>query len=322
MQASSPQYKKARRHHFKTTQRNSSPDWSPFRAAEKRYKARFPPPDLSHVLDLATLDPARAHEIQQGFWSGRSDLIAHKPIVIPDRDTRAYIVPCIPGSTFFGPFCMFSSPYRISTGLVVLPAFIQPDQQRDLVRWSLADHARYPNETNLDAHYQIPQEGLWNAWLNSQNDPEKDILIQPKASETDVAPAEPPGPRKLIDNTPASLTNFRSLSSTPKSPQVPSATVRPNLTSKLLPKLRWANIGWFYHWGTKQYDFTKGRGTIDDRVRDVCRDAVRAVDWEQVYVVVKTSWENTDPDWKSWNNTYGNISRLAWSPLTSSWRRT
>jgi hypothetical protein len=197
--------------------------------------------------------------------------------------------------------------HSYSSGLVILPAFVPPEQQRELVRWSLADHARYPNETNLDTHYRIPQEGLWNLWLDSQSNTKEDILIQPRASEADSVPPEPPGPRQLINNTPVTLTNFYSLSSSPKPPPVPSTTVRPKLTSELLPKLRWANIGWYYHWGTKQYDFTKGRGTIDDRVRDVCQDAVRAVDWEQVYDGVEASWENAlEPDWKTWNDTYGN----------------
>ncbi|KAF8231323.1 hypothetical protein L208DRAFT_1470560 [Tricholoma matsutake] len=274
-----------RRRQLKTTTTTyHSQDWSPFRAAEKRYKARFPLPDLSNVLDFATLDSARTHEIQQGVWSGRSDAISHQPIHLHNRHTKAFIVPSIPG-------------------LVVLPAFVPPEQQRELVRWSLADHARFPNETNLDTHYRIPQEGLWNLWLNSQSDAKKDILIQPRASETDSTPSEPPGPRQLINNAPATLTNFHSLSS-PTPPLAPSATVRPTLASKLLPKLRWANIGWYYHWGIKQYDFTKGRGTIDDRVRELCQDAVRTVDWKQVYDGIEASWEDTEPDWKNWTDSY------------------
>jgi alkylated DNA repair protein alkB family protein 1 len=65
-------YKKARRQHLKTT-RNREHDadinWTPFRAAEKRYKARFPPPDLSQVLDLATLDKAGADRVAKASWS-------------------------------------------------------------------------------------------------------------------------------------------------------------------------------------------------------------------------------------------------------------
>jgi hypothetical protein len=207
-----------------------------------------------------------------------------------------------------------SYPSVSPSGLVILPAFIPPEQQRELVRWSLADHARYPNETNLDTHYHIPQDGLWNLWLD---DTKEDTIIQPKVSDTKSAPPQPSGPRQLVNNAPATVNNFHSLSSSPKPPQAPSATVQSALPSELLPKLRWANIGWFYHWGTKQYDFTKGRGTIDGRVRDLCRHAVRAVDWEQVYDGFEAEWESPEPDWKSWNDTYGNISFLFSLPLTS-----
>ena len=191
-----------------------------------------------------------------------------------------------------------------------MPAFVPPEQQRQLVRWSLADHARHPNETNIDTHYRIPRDGLWNLHLKSQSDPKTDILIQPKAADADSAPPEPPGRRQLINNAPVNLTNFHFLSSS-KPPQAPSPTVQPTYASELLPKLRWANIGWYYHWGTKQYDFTKGRGTINDFLKDVCRNAVRAIDWEQVYSSAEAAWENpAEPDWKSWNDTYGNTHLL------------
>lgn len=52
------EHKKARRLHYKSTKNRPvavDQSWSPFRAAEKKYKARFPPPDLSAVLDLASL---------------------------------------------------------------------------------------------------------------------------------------------------------------------------------------------------------------------------------------------------------------------------
>lgn len=52
---SSAAYKKAKRQYIKTTKNRSKDiEWTPFRSAEKKYKARFPPPDLSHVLDLAS----------------------------------------------------------------------------------------------------------------------------------------------------------------------------------------------------------------------------------------------------------------------------
>ena len=100
---SSQEYKKARRLHLKTT-KNRNPelelDWTPFRAAEKKYRARFPPPDLSNVLDLATLDHTREPEIQQGVWRGRSDAVEHKRLVATHR-VKAFIVPRVPGTAAY-----------------------------------------------------------------------------------------------------------------------------------------------------------------------------------------------------------------------------
>lgn len=101
----SSDYKKARRQYFKTT-KNRPPDvgadWSPFRATEKMYKARFPPPDLSNVLDLATLDDTRKDEITRGGWIGHSDCVQWEEIpIIPSSmptNTRCYTIPRIPGA--------------------------------------------------------------------------------------------------------------------------------------------------------------------------------------------------------------------------------
>ncbi len=92
-------YKKARRHFFSATkhrQKDSDALWSPFRAAEKRYKARFPPPDLSAALDFATLDPHRTHEITQAFWRGSSDAFPFRRINTLRKE--AYVIPRIPGA--------------------------------------------------------------------------------------------------------------------------------------------------------------------------------------------------------------------------------
>ncbi|GLB35010.1 putative 2OG-Fe(II) oxygenase superfamily protein [Lyophyllum shimeji] len=283
----SPAYKKAKRLYLKAT-RTRNPalelDWSPFRAAEKKFKARFPPPDLSHVLDLATLDPTREDEIDQGVWRGSHE-VEHTELSGAGRSTKAYTVPRIPG-------------------LVILPSFVSHEKQRDLIRWSLCDQARYPNETNLDIHYLLPRDGIWNTSLSAREDPAMDITVYPKATEGSRATEETRGPRQLVNNTPATPDNFSSISEMPKPPQAPSATVKPATSSELVYKLRWANIGWYYHWGTKQYDFTKGKGTIDPRVRGLCRDAVAAVDWREVYTDDEADWGEAEPSWTTWNETY------------------
>jgi alkylated DNA repair protein alkB homolog 1 len=196
------------------------------------------------------------------------------------------------------------------TGLVVLPSYVSPSDQKRLVRWALCDQARV-NETNLAAHYILPEEGLWNTYLKSLKNPNEDVLIQPSASlSPDQVAPELSGPRKLVTNTPASLATYQSISTSPKPPPIPSATVQPSPCSALIRKLRWANIGWSYHWGTKQYDFTKGKGTVNPEIRNLCRSAVELVDWHNVFGDVSehgAEWGEEDPDWQTWTETYGNI---------------
>ncbi|KAI0031696.1 hypothetical protein K488DRAFT_51500 [Vararia minispora EC-137] len=282
-------YKKARKRHIKTIKNrreNVEADWTPFRAAEKKYKARFPPPDLSHVLDLALADGSRAKEIEMGWWKGRVDAVDVKEIPLKHASGRpGYVFPDLPG-------------------LVLLPRFVTDDTQRELVRWALHDHARPPNVNNLDTHYVLPPEGLWNSYISSP-----DLVIHPVASSSgrshEIVVAEPAGPRTLISNPPASPASFSSLASEPKPLAAPSTTVLPLSTSALLPKLRWANIGWFYHWGTKQYDFTRGKEPVDPRVRQVCQNAVSAVPWEVVFESDEAEgWGEDEPDWKRWDETY------------------
>ncbi|KAI0747634.1 hypothetical protein C8Q80DRAFT_687787 [Daedaleopsis nitida] len=306
-------YKKARRKHWKSTRNrpeHSETDWTPFRAAEKKYKASFPPPDLSDVLDVAAADAKRDEETARGGWKGRADAVEHTgvPLCTQDGQTeqKAYLFPGTPG-------------------LVLLPTFVSPAKQRHLVRWALRDHAREPNETNLDTHYVLPPDGLWNQYLRVRNGDCEDVEIFPRAAlqstsstdsdkvtsaEQNHAQVELPGPRKLIANEAASPENFSDLVHTPKLPAPPSQTLRALPTSGLVPKLRWANIGWYYHWGTKQYDFTRGPGEIAGLVRDVCKSAVDKIPWEMAFQSGEGAqggqmdWGPDGPDWMDWRTTY------------------
>ncbi|KAK7466984.1 hypothetical protein VKT23_004047 [Stygiomarasmius scandens] len=289
-----PSLKKAKRQYFKSIRNRSSDiqnDWSPFRAAEKRFKAKFPPPDLSTVLDLALLNPDRDQEAKAGGWAGRPDALKSREVSLSDSKTKGYIFPDIPG-------------------LVILPSFLSHQKQKELVYWSLSEHAKQPNETNLDIHYILPPEGVWNAYAATKSDPSLEIQIKPKSVALDAGSGyeeQVSGPRQLINNTPATSTNFDTLNGITKLPAAPSPTAQPSSPSILLPKLRWANIGWFYHWGTKQYDFTKGKIEVHNKIRDVCRHAVRAVDWKQVFDndnAPQLDWGDAGPEWTSWNETY------------------
>jgi hypothetical protein len=179
------------------------------------------------------------------------------------------------------------------------------------VRWSLKDHAKHPNETNLDTHYVLPKDGLWNTFLRSKEDPKGVPDIQPKASVCPSAPidreANVGGPRQLISNEPATKDNFVKLASAPVAPAPPSFSARACPPSVLIPKLRWANIGWYYHWGNKQYDFARGKIPVSEIYKDVCKRAVKAVSWDSVFSIQSQgadSWGD-EPRWDSWTESYG-----------------
>ena len=103
----SREYKRARKHHYKSTKNRAQgvdKDWTPFRAAEKKYKARFPPPDLSDVLDLAFLDKARSSEIERGGWKGHPETAQAEEIGLEDtrataaRTRKAFKITAVPGA--------------------------------------------------------------------------------------------------------------------------------------------------------------------------------------------------------------------------------
>ncbi|KAL0071535.1 hypothetical protein AAF712_001392 [Marasmius tenuissimus] len=281
-------YKKARKLFLKSTKnriQDNDQEWTPFRAAEKRYKARFPPPDLSNVLDLALLNEERAHEVTAGVWRGRADAQEFREIRLQSGG-KGYILSRIPG-------------------LVILPSFLTPEKQRELVRWSLSEHSLPPNETNLDTHYVLPPEGIWNVAVQAKDDPSREVEIPPRHQllPPDQKTEVKHEPRVLINNTPASADTYNSLSNISKPPATPSPTVATATSLDLLPKLRWANIGWFYHWGTKQYDFTRGKVEVHSRLKDVCQNAVRAIPWQEVFSEDASDWGNED-DWRTWGESY------------------
>jgi len=151
--------------------------------------------------------------------------------------------------------------------------------------------------------------------LNIRDNPGKDFIITPKASSSSPPQDLLSGPRKLVDNEPVSRETFQAISSVPKPPQTPSPTIQPILVSSLIRKLRWANIGWFYHWGTKQYDFTRGKVKVNDELRSVCKEAVQTVDWKQVHGSHDDGWGESGPDWDTWDSTYGKLRFFAFPIL-------
>ncbi|KAG8898913.1 hypothetical protein FRC01_010724 [Tulasnella sp. 417] len=312
MTTETKEYKRALKHHLKTRQQSSQTDITPFRVEEKKYKSKFPPPDLSEVLDAWALDEDLRDKTLLGpTWNagGNNPSVIARPIDL--RTSNETVTRSGRG------YCVDSHP-----GLVIIPSYLSPEEQRSLIRSSLENQARAPNETNLDTHYIIPEEGIWNLHVANMHIRDLDSCpkIIPRAqaqlgsgfrASTEFQPPEPPATSKrtLIENAPGEVA-LASPSSSPLPQPAASSSLSPVTPHQLLPKLRWANIGRSYHWGSKAYDLSKELAPFPEDVKDICTRVVKEVPWKDVWTsegpedIPQEEWGMEGPGWNSWPETY------------------
>jgi alkylated DNA repair protein alkB family protein 1 len=113
------------------------PNQTAFRQRERAYKTRVPPPDYSQVISLDGSDERLIplcltrcpHQLCEQFGARETPQTAYTLRQVP--------------------------------GLVVLPQILSPRAQRSLIMHILRQEARPPNTSNLDAHYVMPEGGVW-----------------------------------------------------------------------------------------------------------------------------------------------------------------
>ncbi|GAA5852870.1 hypothetical protein JCM5353_001226 [Sporobolomyces roseus] len=208
-------------------------------------------------------------EMGQSRWKGKGKAT--------DQD-YAIIIPRIPGLVFF-------------------PSILPQPLQRSLVVESL-QNARQPNVTSLDPHYKLPEEGLWNAWLEGKVDDSVES-IQFRPSTPSLYDAD-----RLLKTDVASPTTSleSSRANTPELETKKEIAVR-----NLVPKLRWSNVGYHYNWTTKLYEFDRPFVPIPPLMLRCCQALVKSMRWEHVFNDMADD-ENrnrtTKRDWEKWNTNY------------------
>jgi alkylated DNA repair protein alkB family protein 1 len=133
--------------------------------------------------------------------------------------------------------CIAKADERGETGLVFFPSILPEPLQRSLVVESL-QNARQPNVTSLDPHYQLPREGLWNAWNSGKGEEFVESLdfrsLPPTASTS--------GGEPIITGSKSSTDSLSAASAKAIDSKSKEMTVR-----DLIPKLRWSNVGYHYN---------------------------------------------------------------------------
>ncbi|KAI9099785.1 2OG-Fe(II) oxygenase superfamily-domain-containing protein [Phlyctochytrium arcticum] len=183
-----------------------------FRIAERAWKRRQHPPELLATL-ISPADNAES-AIRAGKLSSDATTNATHTGLPP---LRVYTVPSVPG-------------------LILLPNLFTQQAERDLARVCLRDYACPPNVTNLDTHWVIPDEGLWNVYIRH-----RERLQDASAFGTGTDDFSNTSKETILIDPPT--TNTYHL--TPLTPR------------DALPRLRWASLGLQYNWSRKEYHPTR-----------------------------------------------------------------
>jgi hypothetical protein len=56
---------------------------------------------------------------------------------------------------------------------------------------------------------------------------------------------------------------------------------------------------------TEQYDFGQAKAPVDEQVDRLCKEAVRGIDWGDVFYGAEGLWPDDDGGWKEWSGEYG-----------------
>ena len=133
-------------------------------------------------------------------------------------------------------------------------------------------YSQAPNTSNLDTHYSIPTEGLWNFYEREhRGDLGHDYCV----------------PRKQNNNNSKNGYDSSSSESDEKPDPLPVETVPLLPPSQLIYKMRWVTLGYQYHWPTKTYHFDR-RYDVPQEVDELTRAVVTAVEG-----VGHNGWKNT-----------------------------
>ncbi|KAI8388032.1 uncharacterized protein BYT42DRAFT_602653 [Radiomyces spectabilis] len=243
-------------------------------------KSEVPPPDFSKVIDV--LYPEQHEQLVEVTLKHELTSLSHLFGDRPTNFSKAYIIKSVPG-------------------LIVIPNPFTPQAQRYLIKESLSNYPRPPNISNLDTHYDIDVDGLWQLYEKEEQGILKDYLVPKKATaesdssddDTDIDTyEEEPQPQTQTQTCPATACSpsFVPDLSGPKPDPLPAATVPLLKPSELIRKIRWITLGYHYHWPTKTYHFDR-RYPVPDDVAELTHAVAVAV--EGIGYEGEQPWRNT-----------------------------
>ncbi|EGF76915.1 hypothetical protein BATDEDRAFT_92196 [Batrachochytrium dendrobatidis JAM81] len=125
-------------------------------------------------------------------------------------------------------------------GLFILKRAIPPSLQRQLVQECLEKHCKVPNLSNLDAHYLIPNIGIWKVYQQSKRLNHAELIHPRSIENTETMESTTADGAMKIDPPTDAMTAPKSMS-----------------VDAVIHRLRWVTLGHQYDWTRKQYHFDR-----------------------------------------------------------------
>ncbi|KAJ3109048.1 hypothetical protein HDU97_009166 [Phlyctochytrium planicorne] len=226
------------------------PNQTPFRVSERSFKRKVIPDELwQTVVSLQNpinLLPVQLPPIQHHWFADTSN-----------SHVKAFT-------------------FKSHPGLIYIPNPFRDDAQKELIVKCVRDFSKRPNVTNLDTHYIMPQEGLWNIYEGEA----KDILAGVKKSHSILERRlDPVDQYDVYEETEPSKKKQGLSEGTVKidPPTSPTPNLAPINVAEGMKRLRWSSVGLQYHWTTKEYHMERD-APIPPVIKDITTAIVKAIE--------------------------------------------
>ncbi|KAI8800721.1 hypothetical protein BJ742DRAFT_859821 [Cladochytrium replicatum] len=259
-----------------------SPLWAnqtPIRSAERFFKRRDKPVDLSCCIDFRTRANSKEEE--------RTTIPAYinNNIDISESDLPHEIFASCPE---FGNHSNAANRTAqvLGEGLIVIQNPFTPEAERRLIRECLRDYTKRPNVNNLDTHYVIDGKdtisGLWQLYEKVYSGTVKEgetghaLPLRNKNRDADSEDEGDPAGEKVAR---AAVESGGVIINPPSNPT--PLIDRPLPVTEAIRKIRWTSLGYYYDWTRKEYH-NLHTGTppppIPTLVSNLCRAVVKAIE--------------------------------------------
>jgi alkylated DNA repair protein alkB family protein 1 len=134
-------------------------------------------------------------------------------------------------------------------GCILIPSYLNPAEQVDLLTSALATYTLPPNPLSLSTHYDLPED-IFETYIT---DPERKVQtlfsrLSPEQQEGIRAREQEIGHRVSKESKSGSEVGYEKILQSGKvwEGDVPGSQLSERGVGELMKELRWANLGWVY----------------------------------------------------------------------------